>query len=99
MSAAVEIQGCREWDVVLVTGPISSEGNTRVEKLHGTVATASADGAVKIWPTDPNDPQLPKNNDGKLWFMPGTFTLELVEQDEINSKPEVEDSNESGTNP
>jgi hypothetical protein len=65
-----------EFDYVRVTGTVLSEADCHVVKLHGTVATLSMDGKIKIWPVNPDDPQLPPDCNGKLWFDRATVQIE-----------------------
>lgn len=60
-----------QWDDIRITGRIVSEyGSPRVVDLYGTVGTCDLEaGRLKVWPCDERDPQLPANNDGKLWFV------------------------------
>jgi hypothetical protein len=49
-----------EYDIIEITG-IGGDGVHYVD-IVGTIATASNDGAIKIWPDD--DIKI-----GKIWFM------------------------------
>ncbi len=69
----------RAWDRVRVTGRIISEpGHPLVQGLVGIVATVSADGRVKVWPSDLRDPSLPAEHDGKFWFDVSDSKIEVL---------------------
>lgn len=76
-----------EFDTIEITGRIVSEsGKPRVEKLRGVVGTISPAGeepaAIKVWPVDDNDPQLPKEHNGKLWFWIEEAEIVLIDRAE-----------------
>lgn len=64
------------FERVAVTGQVLSEDGLRVENLQATVGTLDSDGRIKFWPVDSDDPQLPPDCNGKLWF--DRETVEVV---------------------
>ncbi len=70
-----------EWDIVRVTGNIvSEEGEPFVKDLIGTVATNNPyEDYFKLWPHIDDDPQLPKDHDGKLWFQRSKTEVKIIE--------------------
>lgn len=79
-----------EWYDVLVTGTIVSETpNVHVTKLAAVVATVYDEthpdyDYFKVWPKDSNDPQLPKDHDGKLWFQRSEAAIQVVSNQDGN---------------
>lgn len=72
----------RENDLVSVTGWVISEKTpTYVTNLRGVVATVQSD-QFKVWPENSDDPQLPKDCDGKLWFDRTKATCEVLERED-----------------
>lgn len=63
-----------EWAEVEISGNIQSEpGTPYVHKLRGVIGTYDIWGDrgiedIKIWPSNPDDPQLPPGYDNRLWF-------------------------------
>lgn len=76
-----------EWYNVKVTGTIISEkGAPHVTDLEATVATVYPKDHpeydyFKVWPKDDDDPKLPKNHDGKLWFRRSEAKVVVVFED------------------
>jgi hypothetical protein len=75
------IEDVQGFDEILITGTITSETpNVRVRRLPAMISTISR-GWIKVWPLDSNDPQLPADHNGKLWFCTYKSTIIVTERD------------------
>jgi hypothetical protein len=77
----------KEWDEILISGECTSEnGHPFLMNILGVVGTVSLNepAALKVWPRFDDDPQLPLNTDGKLWFpFAGITFLKLIHREDV----------------
>ena len=69
-----------EFDEIEISGRILSEnGQPVVCRLHGVIGTISTkEGTIKVWPLADDDPQLPNDHNGKLWFKLNECEVRLI---------------------